>query len=116
MATVDPGELRYSITIQLPTRTTDANSHYQSGAPQEIHARAAVRITRSQDAAYEVGAERAQETVQFTIRWRKGIDTSAVVLFKGKRYELEFVDPVPFAGNYMRLRGVSYDAGVGEGV
>ena len=114
MAHVDPGELHWMISILLPTRTTDSNNPYVPGQPREIRVRAAVRAVKSQDAAYTAGAERAQETLQFIVRWRTGIDTSAAVIYKGRRYELEYVDPAPFAGNYMRLRGVSYDAGVGE--
>ena len=115
MAHVDPGELRWWITLLLPTRTIDENNHYAPGEPREIRVRAGVRDVKSQDAEYTAGAERAQSTVQFTIRWRQDIDTAAAVVYKGQRYELEHVDKVPFCGCYMRLRGVSYDAGVGEG-
>lgn len=114
MASVDPGELKHLITVILPRRTVDANAHYVTIDGETLQLRAAVRAVKSQDDPYAAGAERMRETLQFIIRWRKGIDTSAAVIFKKRRYELEYVDPVPWAGNYMRLKGVSYDTGVGE--
>lgn len=113
MAYVDPAELKYTIEIQIPTNQLDANNHYVRGPDKTIITRAGVRAVKSND-LIEDGAERRHETLQFIIRWRKGISTAAVVKYNGSRYELEYVDPTPFAERFMRLRGVSYDAGVGE--
>lgn len=113
MAHVDPGELRYAVKILIPTVETDANNHYTSGPDRIIQTRAAVRAAKSQDTIAD-GAERMVETIQLIVRWRTDITTAAAVIFHGRRYEVEFVDPVPWARCYMRLRAVSYDAGVGE--
>ena len=113
MARVDPGELRYNITIVIPSRSIDENNHYVRGADRLVSARAAVRAVKSSD-DIEYGAERRRETLQFIIRWRGDLSTAAQILFKGRRYEVESVDPSPFAGSFMRLRAVSYDTGVGE--
>lgn len=113
MAHVDPGELKWNITIIVPTMRIDENNHYVRGTDKMIDARAAVRAVKSQDTV-EAGAERRRETLQFIIRWRCGLNTAAQVLFKGQRYEVESVDPTPFAGGYMRIRAISYDTGVGE--
>lgn len=112
MAYVDPGELKYQIDVTLPRMELDANGHYVRHEGKPLHLRSAVRAVKSSDAV-SGGAERMQEQLQFIIRWRAGIDTSASVTFRGRRYALEYVDPTPFAGNYMRLKGVSYDEGVG---
>lgn len=113
MARVDPGELKWTITIEIPARTTDSNGHYIQGTPQQISCRAAVRAAKSQD-VIDAGAARMEETIQFIVRWRAGITTDCTVIFNGIRYDLDFVDPVPWAGGYMRLKGCSYDAGEGS--
>lgn len=111
MAHVDPGELKYAIYLSIPTRSLDSNGHYVT-VDTLISTRAAVRAVKSQDVT-ENGAARMQETLQFIIRWRKGLTTDCAVQWQGKVYEIEYIDPVPWAGNYMRIKAVSYDAGVG---
>lgn len=113
MAHVDPGELRYNVQILVPTVQVDENNHYIKGPDKIIHTRAGVRAAKSHDAITD-GAERMIETLQLIVRWRTDINTAAAVVFRGRRYEIEFVDPTPWAGCYMRIRAVSYDAGVGE--
>ncbi len=111
MAHVDPGELQYAISIVVPARKVDANGHYVT-TESLISTRAAVRAVKSQDVT-ENGAARMQESLQFILRWRKGLTTDCAVEWEGKRYEIDYIDPVPWAGNYMRIKAVSYDAGVG---
>jgi len=113
MAHVDPGELKYNVQILIPTLETDANNHYIKGPDKIISTRAAVRAAKSRDEITD-GAERAIETLQLIVRWRTDVTTAAAVNFRGRRYEVEFVDPTPWAGCYMRIRAVSYDVGVGE--
>lgn len=112
MAHVDPGELKYSVQILIPTLETDANNHYVKGPDRVIHAHASVRATKSRDEIVD-GAERRIETIQLIIRWRTDVNSAAAVIFRGRRYDVEFVDPTPWAGCYMRIRAVSYDVGVG---
>lgn len=112
MAHMDPGELKYAISVLKPARSIDANGHYVK-TETPIAARAAVRAVKSQDVV-ENGAARMQESLQFIIRWRSGINTDCAVMWNGVRYEVEFVDPTPWAENYMRIKAVSYDAGVGS--
>lgn len=113
MAHVDPGELKYNVQILIPTRKMDANNHYIKGPDKVINTRAAVRAAKSRDEITD-GAERMIETLQLILRWRTDVNSAAAVVFRGRRYEIEFVDPTPWAGCYMRIRAVSYDAGVGE--
>lgn len=112
MAYVDPGELRHVIQIVIPTMQIDANNHYIKGEDRTITARAAVRAIKSSDDMID-GAERVREMLQFIIRWRQDVNTAAAVIFRGRKYEVEFVDPTPFAGRFMRIKAMSYDAGVG---
>lgn len=111
MAYVDPGELRYNVTLLVPQREVDDNDHYVE-TDTEIPVRAAVRAVKSDDVSAD-GAARRVESLQFIIRWREGITTDAAVVFRGQRYEIGYVDPVPWAGQYMRIKAESYDVPVG---
>lgn len=112
MAYVNPGELRYLIAVIEPERVRDANGHYRTTAAREIFLHAAVRAVKAADVLAD-GAERAQETLQFIVRWRTDLNTDMSVKWRGRLYAIESIDPTPFAGGYMRIRGVSYDQGVG---
>lgn len=111
MARVDPGELRYSIKLLIPVREVDGNDHYVE-TDREISLRAGVRAVKSND-VIDDGAARRVETLQFIIRWRDGVTSDAAVLFRGHRYEIDYVDPVPWASGYMRIKAASYDSIVG---
>lgn len=113
MAYVNPGELKHQIAVIVPARTRDANGHYATAAAKEIPLHAAVRAVKASD-ALEYGAARALETLQFIVRWRTGLTTDMRVRWRGRTYDIESIDPTPFAGGYMRIRGVSYDQGVGD--
>lgn len=112
MAYVNPGELKQLIYILVPDRARQDDGHYRVTAAREIPLRAAVRSVRASD-VFDGGAARAQETLQFIVRWRADLNTDMSVRFRGQIYAIESIDATPFAGAYMRIRGVSYDSGVG---
>lgn len=113
MAYVNPGELKWRIRVTSPNRARDSNDHYVSLPDSGLWIHAAIRAVRAGD-EIEYGAARAQETLQFIVRWRPGLTTDMVIHWHGRAYEIESIDPTPFAGGYMRIRAVSYDAGVGS--
>ena len=112
MAHVDPGELRYNVILMIPQREKDENDHYIE-TDQPIPLRAAVRAVKSSDTEGD-GAMRRNEQLQFIIRWRSGVTSDGAVIFRGQRYEIEYVDPLPWAEGYMRIKASSVDVGVGE--
>lgn len=113
MAYVNPGELRYRIRVVSPNRTLDSNDHYTVKPGAELSLHAAIRAVRAED-IIEDGAARARETLQFIVHWRTGLNTDMTIHWRGRTYQIESIDPTPFAGNYMRIRAVSYDVGVGS--
>ena len=112
MAYVNPGELKWRVKILAPIRTLDANGHYATEMQTLAEVYAAVRAVRAAD-VLEYGAARAEETLQFIMNWRTGLNTDMAIEWRGRRYAIESIDPTPFAGMYMRIRAVSYDEVVG---
>ena len=111
MAHVDPGELKYRIGVRTPTRAKDANGHYTSTA-QTDYGHAAMRSAKGADSV-EDGAARSVDTVQFIVRWafRRRITRDSVIIHKGRKYHVDWMDEAPWAGLYARIRAVSYDQG-----
>lgn len=110
MATVQPGELRYLVTINNIRRTRDANDHYIV-MPEVIQARAGI-MKGSGTNKLEDGAARAVDTVTFIVRWevRKRIQRDASLRYCGTDYAVDWMDPAPWAGRYARVKCVSKDA------
>ena len=111
MARVDPGELRYPITIKNKVRTVDANGHYIV-MPELIQARAGVMKNSGGD-RIEDGAARSVDTVTFIVRWgvREKVQRDASITFQNRIYEVDWMDSTPWAERYARIRAVSADEG-----
>lgn len=111
MASVQPGELKYRITIKNIRRSRDANDHYLS-MPEIIQARAGV-LKGSGGNKLEDGAARAVDSITFIVRWetRAIIQRDASIRFAGKEYAVDWMDSVPWADRFARIRAVSRDEG-----
>lgn len=113
MAYVNLGELTQRVRILAPLRAVDVNGHYTTYYEEHCELRAAVRQIKAED-AMELGAERQIATVQFIVRFRYDLNSDMIIEFRNRRYQIESLDPVPFAGLYMRIRAVCYDDGTGS--
>lgn len=111
MASVDPGELKYRITIKNIRRQKDANDHYLA-MPEIVQARAGI-LKGSGGNKLEDGAARAVDSITFIVRWevRTLVQRDASIQFKGAEYDVDWMDSVPWAERYARIRAVSRDEG-----
>lgn len=111
MAYVQPGELKYLITIENPVRGKDPNDHYIV-MPELIQARAGIMKGSGGD-RIEDGAARSVDTITFIVRWevRKQIQRDARIKHHDMQYEVDWMDSAPWAGRYARVRAISYDEG-----
>lgn len=111
MAFVDPAELRYRIGVQTPTRTIDSNGHYRQSV-ETAYAHAGMRSSRGSDRE-EDGALRSIDTVQFIVRWsfRQNVTRDSVIVHRGRKYKVDWMDEAPWADSYARIRAVAYDEG-----
>lgn len=114
MPHVDPGELRYRIGIQTPQRTKDENGHYRESVAT-AYGRAGMRSARGGDDVGD-GAARSVDTVQFIVRWqlRLSVTRDSTIIHRGKKYAVDWMDEAPWAGQYARIRAISYDTGEGS--
>lgn len=111
---MNPGELKHGIVISAPTPELDPKTlGYVPGARTVFDGRAAVKGMRMGEEV-AAGAERLNQMIQFTIRWRSDLDTSMSIRYQGRDYGIEYIDPTPFDRCYMRIRAV-YRGGVGQG-
>lgn len=115
MATVQPGELRYPVTISNIRRSRDENDHYVANS-ELIQARMGIMqgsTARSNGQnQIEGGAARAVDTITFICRWevRERISRDATLSYRGTKYEVDWMDSAPWAGRFARIRAVSADA------
>lgn len=110
MAHVDPGELKYRITVETPQRTVGPNGHYVDAGPLTFQCWAAKRSATGRDRISDYAAQ-SVDTVQFIVRWetRKKITRDSVILHRGIRYDIDWMDESPWADVYARIVGVSND-------
>lgn len=111
MAKVDPGELKFLITVKNKVRGLDANQHYIV-MPVTLQLRAGVMRASGGD-RLESGAARSVDTVTFILRWGAAlkIQRDATITYAGRVYEVDWMDSAPWAGIYARVRAVSIDEG-----
>ena len=112
MAVVEPGELKYRITVIKPRRQVDGNAHYAATDEELLTCWAAKRSGSGSDQLVD-GADRSVDTVQFIVRWgvRGRISRDCAILHRGVRYDILWMDEAPWAGGYARIRAVSWDQG-----
>lgn len=112
MAHVDPGELRYRITVERPVRRANAGGYYEDVGPETFECWAAKRSAQGRDQMTDYAAQ-SVDTVQFIVRWgtRQRITRDSVILHRGIRYDIEWMDESPWADGYARIRATSNDNG-----
>lgn len=112
MAHVDPAELRYRIGVQTPRRILDDGGKYAQNGCETAYGRAGMRSAKGADSV-EDGAARSMDTVQFIVRWafRLKITRDSTIIHRGKKYMVDWMDEAPWAGQYARIRAISYDQG-----
>lgn len=84
------------------------------GEPQLVCSpSAAVRGVKGSDQTMR-DAEQHVETVEFTIRWRDGLNSAMRIKWHDQDYEIERLEPTPYQGLYRRI-WATCTAGVGGG-
>lgn len=96
------GDLVHAITIISDLPTQSPSGHYVPGSHVVCRALSSIRGVRGKD-TLEQATEQQSETLEFTTRWRPDVDTAMIVEWRGTRYEIERVDPVPYERQFMRI-------------
>ena len=99
---VNPGELNRRIRIQQYVRTRDADGYYAEDW-QTVCTLWAKFSRESGTELRERGADFAEIHVRFLIRFREGIDRKMAVLYRGDRYEIEYLNNYGDSGEYLEI-------------
>lgn len=97
------GELKHRITLQKPVTIVNPNGFevetwedYKTlwAAASNLHGRE----------YYAAAAVQAENTVKFTIRYIKGIDTTMRISFQGKQYNITAIDNIKYQNRYLEIK------------
>lgn len=99
---VNPGDLNKRIKIQRYTRTGDADGYYTDDWVTVYTVWA--QFSRQSGAELRgANADFAEVKVRFLIRHREGIDRKMTVLYRGKRYEIEYLNDYGDRHEYIEI-------------
>lgn len=105
---MNPGELRHRITLQRLTTTTNENG-FEVEAWEDFKTVWASITNLHGREYFEAAAVQRENTVKFTIRYTKGIDTSMRILFQEKQYNITAIDNIKYKNEYMEIKALEVD-------
>ena len=105
---MNPGELSKRITFQRLTTTTNENGFEVEDWKDFKTVWAAVTNLHGRE-YFEAATVQRENTVKFTIRYLKNIDTSMRILFQGKQYNITAVDNIKYKNVYMEIKALEVD-------
>ena len=103
------GELRHRITLQKLMATTNDNGFEVEDWIDVKTLWASVCNLYGKE-YFEAAAVQAQKTVKFTIRFLDGLDESMRVLFKGKIYNITFIDNIKYQNKFIEIKALEVES------
>lgn len=101
--TIKAGDLKHPVTLQKPTRSTDAK-----GKPITTYTDVITVYADKSDVSgrefYAAQAYHAEDTVTFTIRWRDELKDTWRVKHGGVIYEINEINHLGYMQDFMRLK------------
>ncbi len=105
---MNPGELRHRITFQKLTTTTNENGFEIEEWTDVKTVWASITNLHGRE-YYEAAAVQAENTVKFTVRYIKDLDTSMRILFKDKQYNITSIDNIKYENRCMEIKAMEVD-------
>ena len=105
---MNPGELRHRITFQKLTTTTNENGFEIEEWTDVKTVWASITNLHGRE-YYEAAAVQAENTVKFTVRYIKDLDTSMRILFKDKEYNITSIDNIKYENKLMEIKAMGVD-------
>ena len=102
------GELRHRITFQKLTTTTNENGFEVEAWEDYKTVWAAVTNLHGRE-YFEAAAVQKENTVKFTIRYFKGLDTSMRILFQGRQYNIISIDNIKYKNKYIEIKALEVE-------
>ena len=104
------GELRHKITFQKLTTTTNENGFEVEDWEDYKTVWAAITNLHGRE-YFEAAAVQKENTVKFTIRYFKGLDTSMRILFQGRQYNIISIDNIKYKNKYIEIKALEVEKG-----
>ncbi|GIW49014.1 MAG: head-tail adaptor [Caloramator sp.] len=98
------GDMRHRIIILKPVKITDDNGFETETYENFKTVWASISNLYGRE-YFEAATLNAEKTVKFTIRYIDGIDNSMRISFKGKQYEITFIDNIKYENRFIEIRG-----------
>ena len=105
---MNPGDLRHRITFQKLTTTTNENG-FEIEEWLDIKTVWASITNLHGREYYEAAAVQAEQTVKFTIRYLKGLDTSMRILFRDRQYNITAIDNIRYENRFIEIKALEVD-------
>lgn len=102
------GELRHKITFQKLTTTTNENGFEVEAWENYKTIWAAVSNLYGKE-YFEAAAVQKENTVKFTIRYFKALDTSMRMLFQGRQYNIISIDNIKYKNKYIEIKALEVE-------
>lgn len=102
---LDIGDLNQRITLLKPINSVDNNgfeidSYY-------IYKKVWAKVSNLRGKEYFFAeAIKAEQTVKFTIRYQKDIDTTMKILFRGKTYDINSIDNINYENRWIEIKAL----------
>jgi len=97
------GDLRHRITFQKFVTTVNPNG-FEVQTWEDITIVWAKASNLHGREFYAAAAVQAENTVEFTVRYLTGIDTSMRILFNGKQYNITAIDNIKYKNRYVEIK------------
>jgi SPP1 family predicted phage head-tail adaptor len=101
-------DLRHRIKLQKNTVQTDENGFETETWADFKELWAAVTNLHGRE-YFAAAAVQAENTVKFTIRYVPNIETAMRILFKGKQYDITFIDNIKYANKFIEIKAMEVD-------
>ena len=102
------GELKHRITFQVISNVVNENGFETENCENFIMVWAKVTNLYGKE-YFEAAAIQKEKTVKFIIRAIKGIDETMRILFKGKTYNIIFIDNIKYENKYIEIKALEVE-------
>lgn len=97
------GDLRYRVTLQKYLETTDEEGFATQNWQDIATVWASVENLYGRE-YWQAAAIQAENTVKFTIRYRKDLSNDMKIKFQGKLYNIISVDNIKYKNEYIEIK------------
>lgn len=106
---MNPGELRHRITFQKFTTTVNENGFEEESWIDFKTVWASVSNLHGRE-YFEAAAVQKENTVKFTVRYIKDLDTSMKILFRNKEYNIIQIDNIKYENRFIEIKALEVDS------